>query len=210
MFELSNQIQWSNCTRQQLFSYIPYIGLGTGIVGLAYTCSVLFSVSNHTENTAIPSPDVCMTQSQVGTVVLYISGAVKKPGLYELESGKRVAQALEGAGGLLESADQSYVYQQLNLAEEVSDGQSIYVPFINAQTSISSSISKTTSNTVQSSKKVSINTATQSELEQLPKVGAVTAEKIIAQRPYQNLTELTEKKVLSQSTFNEIKELLSH
>jgi competence protein ComEA len=56
--------------------------------------------------------------------------------------------------------------------------------------------------------KVSINKADSSQLESLPGIGLVTAGKIISQRPYSSIDELVVKKVIGQSVFSKIKELI--
>ena len=61
----------------------------------------------------------------------------------------------------------------------------------------------------QSDLSVSINQATQDELEALPGVGPVSAQKIIDNRPYASIDELISKKVISSSTFEKIKELIT-
>ncbi|GFP24267.1 competence protein ComEA [Candidatus Hakubella thermalkaliphila] len=57
-------------------------------------------------------------------VVVHVSGAVQRPGVYELREGMRVIDAIEMAGGGTEKSD----IHQLNLAETLYDGQKIYVP----------------------------------------------------------------------------------
>ena len=56
--------------------------------------------------------------------------------------------------------------------------------------------------------KININLATQVELEALPKIGEVTARKIIGERPYVNLEELVGKKILTPKVYEEIKDLI--
>jgi competence protein ComEA len=57
-------------------------------------------------------------------VIVYVAGAVKRPGLYRIRPGERDARAIELAGGLLASADSGGV----NLAQRAADGDEIYVP----------------------------------------------------------------------------------
>ncbi|MFY9718495.1 MAG: SLBB domain-containing protein, partial [Candidatus Cybelea sp.] len=57
-------------------------------------------------------------------LVVYVAGAVKRPGLYQLKYGDRYERAVALAGGLAPSADAAGV----NLAERVADGEEIYVP----------------------------------------------------------------------------------
>jgi|HubBroStandDraft_4_1064222.scaffolds.fasta_scaffold00002_34 competence protein ComEA len=59
-----------------------------------------------------------------GELVVYVAGAVKRPGLYHLRAGDRDAQAVAVAGGLSAAADAGAV----NLAQRANDGDEIYVP----------------------------------------------------------------------------------
>ena len=131
-------------------------------------------------------------------IVVHISGAVINEGIVELKEGSRITDAIEKAGGLKENA----CIKDINLAEILEDGIKINIPTIDeyniskdnneeinqnniSQNNISqNNISQTNnkSSNVQKNIKVNINTATQSELETLPGIGASTAIKIINYR----------------------------
>lgn len=133
-----------------------------------------------------------------------IGGAVKVPGVYKLKAGDRIAQAIEVAGGLRTDADGNWVSKNLNLAAKLSDGMKIYVPFAGetfsppADVGVSSGVAA-----------VNINTASQKELESLPAIGPVTAAKIINNRPYFSVDDLVKRKVVSQSTYDKIKDKIT-
>jgi competence protein ComEA len=138
-----------------------------------------------------------------------VSGAVTNPGIYTVQYDERVAAAIAAAGGLLELADTAYVAETLNLAKTLSDGEKIYIPYSQSQSDQAERdlpIDETKSNSVDSL--ISINNATESQLDQLPKVGAVTAQKIIKGRPYSKIDELIEKKIVSTSVWTEISNLI--
>ncbi|AGY56922.1 Hef nuclease [Gloeobacter kilaueensis JS1] len=86
-----------------------------------------------------------------------------------------------------------------------------------AQTSTPATTSTTTTTTTPGSKKstksttvvVNVNTATSKELQQVKGIGAATAKKIIAARPYKSLDELVSKKVLSSKQFDRLKPQLA-
>lgn len=129
--------------------------------------------------------------------------------MYKLVTDSRVIDALEAAGGLTDQADTEWVDKYLNKSAKVSDGQKIYVPRNSENDQISNSKLQTSSNSQNTNSIININTAGSRELEALPGVGPVTAEKIIAGRPYGNIEELIGKKIVSQKIFDQIKGQIS-
>ena len=105
------------------------------------------------------------SEGAVGLVV-DVSGAVEAPGLVELTMGARVADAIDAAGGA--SADA--VLDDLNLARHVNDGEQIVVPH------------KGDAEAAEGGGPVNLNRANAEQLEQLPGVGPVLAERIVADR----------------------------
>jgi len=107
------------------------------------------------------------------------------------------------AGGLSGNADQS----KINLAAKITDGQKIYV-FAQGENTGTTSIKGITS--ITGSDLININTASESELDKLPGIGPVTAQKIITSRPYSSLEELLTKKAVSSSVYEKIKGLIAY
>lgn len=136
-----------------------------------------------------------------GKIMVHVDGAVGKPGVYELSSDSRVSDAVSAAGNLAQDADMTKV----NLAAKVTDGQKIYIPKIGEQSAGGSQSTAGDS----TSALVNINTATESQLDTLPGVGPVTAQKIIASRPYSTPEELLTRKAVGQSVFEKIKDLIT-
>ena len=134
-----------------------------------------------------------------------VSGAIKNPGVYELTAEDRVVDAITLAGGFNQNVDQGWVDKNLNLAAKLTDGQKIYIASINDQANANVLSSQTSSQTAF----INVNTASAAELDTLPGIGTVTANKIIASRPYQKIEELLDRKVVNSSTFNKIKDLVS-
>ncbi len=143
---------------------------------------------------------------QVSKIKVDVEGAVKKPAVYELEDGSRIEDAIKAAGGLAPAADKGWIAKNLNLAQVIGDGTKIYVPkvgeFTSSSTKVGTSLGKT-------SAKININTATGAELDTLPRVGPVTAQKIIDYRPYSSVEDLMNKKVVGPKTFEGLKDLVS-
>ncbi len=103
-------------------------------------------------------------------IVVHIAGAVEDSGIQRLPENSRVADAIEAAGGLSSDANTNGI----NLAQKIIDGQKIYIPNVNddigemkIQSEEVTSISENVNNHMES--KVNINTATQTELESLPR-----------------------------------------
>lgn len=119
-------------------------------------------------------------------VVVYVTGAVARPGLYALAHGERVGAAVAAAGGLTSDAS----YDEVNMAERLGDAQHIRIPF--RSTESPAPVATDTQGEVPA--QIAINTATAAELEQLPGVGASMAERIVAYRtthgPFMTLADL--------------------
>ena len=149
--------------------------------------------------TAVPQPDTPVPTPTSGTPVLqvYVSGEVKRPGVYALPEGARVADALTAASGPSDAAD----LEGINLAARLSDEEHVAVPRKGATPASEESPAplstpvatarKLTQTPVQKTPtaaksvpagKVNINKASESELETLPGIGPSLAGKIIAFR----------------------------
>jgi competence protein ComEA len=114
-------------------------------------------------------------RSSVGrrAIVVDVVGAVAHPGLYHLPQRSRVADAVARAGGLTRRAERAAV----NLAAPVADGQQILVAARGSPTGAAGAVgSSATANPV------SLSSATAEQLDTLPGVGPVTAQKIVAYR----------------------------
>ncbi|HEX7018243.1 MAG TPA: SLBB domain-containing protein [Patescibacteria group bacterium] len=178
--------------------------LASGLVCVVYGLSHLFLLSQ-AKVQANPG-EILGVSSVASSIYVDVSGAVVQPGVYQLQAGDRVAAALEKAGGLSVEADTVFVAQTLNLAEKVVDGQKLYIPWMGEAKAVETQSKDSTSST---SGLVSINEASQSELESLPQIGEKRAAEIIQNRPYGSVAELVDKGVLTQSQLDEINVLIS-
>ena len=140
--------------------------------------------------------------SDTETILVDIAGSIKTPGLYELPIGTRIGDLIEAAGGITNEADSAWIARSLNKAEKLRDGMKIYIPGTNQASGFND-------NSTELGSKISINSASQSELESLPGIGPKSAEKIIHARPFNSVDELLSKKVLGQSTFEKIQDQIS-
>lgn len=155
--------------------------------------------------------------------MVHVAGAVEKPGLYKLKADARINDALLAAGGLAAEADREWFEEYVNLAQKLSDGIKLYVPFRNE---VSSSAKATEDKDkvgivigeesifVQDSKgKININTASLSELDSLPGIGPVYAQRIIDYQmgngSFSSIEEITKVKGIGQDTFEKIKDKIT-
>lgn len=120
------------------------------------------------EPAAEPLPAIEVVAEQV---VVHVAGEVLHPAVYRLPGGSRVADAVAAAGGATEHAD----LDGLNLARVVEDGEQLLVPAAGAPGSAQRG-------GVRPDGKVDLNRATAAELDALPGIGPVLAERIVAYR----------------------------
>ena len=152
-------------------------------------------------------------------IMIYITGQVKNPGIYELQENSRIKDAIEEAGGLKETAD----ITDINLATILQDEDKITIPSKEEknQNNVQSKTTEKSQNTNSlatnattktQNTKVNINTATQTELETLPGIGPSTASKIVSYRKengkFKNIEEIKKVSGIGDSKFEKIKELI--
>ena len=143
-------------------------------------------------------------------VVVEVSGAVARPGLYALPAGARVADAIEAAGGFGPRVDAAGAEQTLNLAETVADGSKIRVP--SRDDAVAKALAGGGAGGGTAGGLVNVNTASESELDTLPGVGPATAAKIIAARDEQrfvSVEDLKARKVVGTATFEKLRNLVT-
>lgn len=154
-------------------------------------------------------------------IIIHISGAVQKEGVLELGANSRISDAIELAGGLKENA----CLDDINLAEVIEDGIKINIPTkeevnnqeikTNTQTSKNQNVIQDSNKAEQKNTKgkININTASQSELESLPGIGASTANKIIEYRQkngkFKSIENIKDVKGIGDSKYNKIKNYIS-
>lgn len=143
-----------------------------------------------------------------------ISGAVNKPDVYEITFNMRLGEVLKKAGGLSLNADRLFFSRNFNLSQILEDQQKIYVP---SREEIFEGVMPETSPISNSSVlseqprayRVNLNTASVTELDTLPGIGKITAEKIMSNRPYGSIEDLVAKNVVKSGVFTNLKELIS-
>lgn len=153
-------------------------------------------------------------------VLVDISGAVSTPGVYCFEKGSAVMDAVKKAKGFTPDAGYKYISMKINLATAMLDNSKIYIPFeqdydcelLNfslPKEVVDITIPNTEpeeDDTQDTTECVSINSATQTQLETLVGVGPSTALKIIEGRPYTKLEDLLDVSGIGDATFNKFKD----
>lgn len=193
--------------QKHLFSVMLAV---VGLILLGYGLIAFLGNAAPQEEIEFVSADAKKSNEKIvrENIVVDVSGAVQKPGVYHLSDGARVQDGLLKAGGLSADADREWVGKQLNLAAKLADGGKLYIPY-QGDPSTGSGQGGVAVTGTQASGLININTASSSELDTLPGVGEVTAEKIIAGRPYVAVEELLEKKIVGNKTFEQIREKIS-
>ena len=163
----------------------------------------------------LPSP----TEQQVETIVVCVEGAVNRPGLYTLQKGSRVWDAVQAAGGLGVDADG----QSINPAEQLRDGQKIIVEHV--VTSPAAPVSPqepsapsspqpqqpqaATPELIPPTGTISINEASSAELARLPGIGPALAARIVYYRSehgrFQYLEDLMRVRGIGEARFEQVK-----
>jgi competence protein ComEA len=150
------------------------------------------------------TPSVGEAAETASTVVVSVVGLVARPGLVTLPSGSRVADALEAAGGLLPGADPASV----NLAAVVADGQQVAVGVPGA----ASGTAGTAAGAGQGGP-LDLNTATASDLDALPGIGPVLAQRIVTYRQQQgrftSVEQLDDVPGIGPSIYDQLKALVT-
>ncbi len=160
---------------------------------------------------------------------VYVSGAVALPGIYEVETGARAADAINAAGGAASTADLTKV----NLAQKLKDGSQVNVPALKSalrshnhdwgiQSAKSGSVPAAQEKPVLNhcgggeryrwKGKININTATAAELASLPGIGPALAQRIVAYRRQKHFTQtedLLEGKGIGQAKFAILRECIT-
>lgn len=140
-------------------------------------------------------------------LVVHVTGAVPRPGVYALPKGTRVQDAISAAGGFLADAEK----EGINLARLLDDGEQLEIPYMEGfspviPTPVEEIVTSTTD-------LININTASSIELESLPGIGPKTAQKIIEYReqngPFISTEDIVNVSGIGPVTYERIKDLIT-
>ncbi|GAB3875621.1 ComEA family DNA-binding protein [Kibdelosporangium lantanae] len=184
------------------------VSIVVGLVAVVAACAVAGLLLSRPEKEALPVLPTAATTTHERApttastvIVISIVGRVPTPGLVTLTEGARVADAVRVAGGASETDSLG-----LNMARRLSDGEQLYVG-ISAPPEVAAVESST------KPAKVNLNTATMSQLDELPGVGEVTAKRIIDWRTehgrFTAVTQLRQIDGIGDSRFARLKDLVT-
>ena len=186
-----------NIANEQKRGLAVIFALSIGIAGLYFLNS-----RPHSQMPVMSDVPPIISQTEPAKLIINVAGKVANPGVYQLPSGSRVIDAIEAAGNQLKGVDIS----DINLARVLVDGEQILVG-ANKHSS-----GKVVAKKVSPDNPLDINRATLAQLDTLPGIGPVTAQRIIDYRikvgRINSLDELKKISGLGGLKFEEIKPLL--
>lgn len=180
---------------------LSQVSLGIGLVlfsgGIVYLITL---VNQRTTSSIVSSTSADRhTQASPATITVTITGAIKHPGVYKISINTLLVDLIQKAGGFGNHPDHFKIAQDLNLASSLTDGQHVFIP------TISSSSLTSVSNPAATKNKISINTASLTELDALEGIGEKRAGDIVAGRPYQSIDDLITQKIITATLLEKIK-----
>src|SRR5690554_6299146 len=186
---------WQNMKNSQLVSSMT--------VSASLNQTDLFS-GHHGSN---PLSEESVKEIKNEKILVHVAGEVLNSGVYELESGARVIDALMAAGGATSLANLDII----NLAAPISDGEKIYIPsVIEKINQFNQNSSFTSYSSGGSSGKININTADASELQKLSGIGPGKAKSIIDYRnkngPFKSVDDLLNVSGIGEKTLEKIRD----
>jgi competence protein ComEA len=162
------------------------VSRSTALVGVGVALALLALVgqrfaqagaASEPEVAALALEPVAETASAGPPLVVHVVGQVRRPGLYRLRDGSRIADAVRRAGGARRGADLA----ALNLAAPLVDGIQVLVP--SRATGVAAPFAGASSGKgAANAPAISLSSATVEELDALPGVGPITAQKIVDYR----------------------------
>lgn len=143
-------------------------------------------------------------------LIIDIKGEVNKPGTYEMNENDRIIDAIKISGGITDKADTS----NINLSEKLKDEMLIIIPSLEEKKDIVEETKKSNTITTKEIKdsKISINTASISELMKINGIGQAKAQAIVDYRNtnglFKDIKDITKVSGIGNSTFEKIKEYI--
>ncbi|MBQ1021658.1 ComEA family DNA-binding protein [Micromonospora sp. D93] len=158
--------------------------------------------------TASAAPAGDLSASGSGELVVAVAGKVRKPGLVRLPAGSRLADAVQAAGGALPGVDVAL----LNPARKVTDGELIVVG-VTPPPGPGGAAGPVAGGAAPAAGPVNLNTATLAQLDALPGVGPVLAQRILAHRDqhggFKSVGDLRQVDGIGDARYEQLKDLVT-
>lgn len=179
-----------------------------GVCGCTKKEQLVLSVQNDTavnmeenrEDIGDARADLAEKDGLRQSICVHVCGAVVNPGVYELPTGSRVYEAVQAAGGFTEEADENYVNQALALTDAVQ----LVIP------TVEEAEAWQTQDGQADDGKININTASESQLCDIPGIGAVRAAAIATYRQehgaFETIEDIMKVSGIKQGTYDKIKD----
>lgn len=201
------------------------IGIMVFILGLDYrTGKAHIDMSTTADNKIIEKS----LEDTKGEIRVDLSGAVKRPGVYSLKEGSRVGDLLTIGGGLSDNVGSIWISRKLNMSKILTDGTKVYIPFeweeennivssepalldlvdADSREGSSKSVTSPLPSSAPDISKTNVNTASTSQLDELPGIGPAYAQRIVDNRPYTSYDDFKTRSGLSASLGEKIKTLI--
>jgi competence protein ComEA len=197
---------------------VPFnVSRSTALALVCAALAVLVLAGNRLAHSGTTSaPDVAaaplepVTPARSSSLVVHVVGAVRRPGLYRLHEGQRVADAVARAGGATRRADLA----ALNLAAPLVDGTQVLVPArVPVAGAGGSTLPSPAGAAAGAQQKVSLGTATVEQLDALPGIGPVTAQKIVDYRtehgPFRSVDDLDQVPGIGPTRVENLRDLVT-
>jgi competence protein ComEA len=199
----------SSLSRAELLGLVAVLAVTLGGAGLWYVRSLPRPVEVRAESaptgpTAPVGSSGAIASPSMAFVLVDVAGWVREPGVYEFAAGARVVDAIEAAGGARPGAALS----ALNLAAPLVDGTQVLVPKQGEGGVAPPAAGGTTVGGL-----VNLNTASATELETLPGIGEVIAQRIVDHRtangPFTSVDQLLDVSGIGDAILGSIRELVT-
>ena len=198
------------CTPVEAGAFVVLVAGAAAAVGLLWWLSAPRIPNAAVTATPAPSESV---EVLAGEVVVHVAGAVRRPGVYTLPGGSRVGDAVTAAGGPRRRA----VLDGLNLARALTDGEQVLVPSAPApgpsEAGAPAPSGSPGAAADPSTQKVSLNAATVADLDTLPDIGPVLAQRIIDHRDsiggFTDIAQLRDVPGIGEKTFQSLVDLVT-
>lgn len=201
-----------------LLEFRPRETIALGILCIAIVAGAAFAYARSLPKAApgsaaspLPaaSPGISQSPGVGGGLFVHVAGAVARPGVYELPPGARVIDGIDAAGGARPDADLTAI----NLARPLTDGERVYIPRRGEVPAQAATGPDPGGGAAPADGKVNINTATAAQLEELPGIGEVIAQRIVDYRtqhgPFKTVRDLLKVEGIGQKKFESIEDYVT-